>query len=283
MRLEIDARARRLIALLPHKTLYSAVELALLALLAVQGARLIWTVLTPVGPLGHWRGGGAGPAGSAAEMLRSFDPFFRLDATAPGAAPSTTVTPLSLTLFGTRLDGATGRGSAIIATPDGVQGSFSVGAEIMPGVTLKSVAFDHITLTRGGVDEDLFIDQSGGAPAPPSTGSIDSNGVLSAPPPPGTGTQPVTLARMRSEIGFIPRIDNGKVTGLAVRPQGSGNVFRQVGLKEGDIVTQLGGRSVSGAGDLDVLAGQFAKGGSLSVTVERGAEILPLTITLAGQ
>ncbi len=282
MRLEIDARARRLIALLPHKTLYSAVELALLALLAVQGARLIWAVVTPVGPLGNWRASAASPAGSAAEMLRGFDPFFRLDATAPGAAPSATVTPLALTLFGTRLDGATGRGSAIIATPDGVQGSFSVGAEIMPGVTLKSVAFDHITLTRGGVDEDLFIDQSGGAPPPPG-GTIDSSGVLSAAPPSGAGAAPVTLARMRSEIGFIPRIDNGKITGMTVRPQGSGNVFRQVGLKEGDVVTQLGGRPVSGASDIELLAGQFAKGGALSVTVERGTEVLPLTITLAGQ
>ncbi len=282
MRLEIDARARRLIARLPHKTIYGAVELALLALLAVQGARLVWTVVTPVSPLGNWRTSAPTPIGSAVEMLRGFDPFFRLDAPAPGSVPSATVTPLALTLFGTRLDSATGRGSAIIATPDGVQGSFSVGAEIMPGVTLKAVAFDHITLTRGGVDEDLFIDQSGGTP-PPSAVTGDSSAVLSGPPPSGGGAAPVTLARMRTEIGFIPRVDDGKVTGLTVRPQGSGNLFRQVGLKEGDVVTQLGGRSITSAGDIDVLAGQFAKGGALSVTVERGTEVLPLTITLAGQ
>ncbi len=282
MRLEIDARARRLMARLPHKTIYTLIELALLALLAVQGARLVWAVVTPVNPLGNWRASAATPIGSAAEMLRGFDPFFRLDAPAPGAVPSATVTPLSLTLFGTRLDSATGRGSAIIATPDGVQGSFSVGAEIMPGVTLKAVAFDHITLTRGGVDEDLFIDQSGGTPAPPAVSGV-SSGVLSGAPPSSGGAAPVTLARMRAEIGFIPRVDDGKVTGLTVRPQGSGNLFRQVGLKEGDVVTQLGGRTITSAGDIDVLAGQFAKGGALSVTVERGIEILPLTITLAGQ
>jgi general secretion pathway protein C len=88
---------------------------------------------------------------------------------------------------------------------------------------------------------------------------------------------------MRSEIGFIPRIDDGKITGLSVRPQGSGSIFRQIGLKEGDVVTQLAGRPVSGAGDIDVLSGQFAKGGALSISVERGTEVLPLTITLAGQ
>lgn len=282
MRLEIDAQARKLIAMLPQRTLYSVIELALLALLAVQVARLVWSVVTPVGPLGNWRSGSTLPSATSAEVLRGFDPFFRLDAAAPSAPTAATVTPLSLTLFGIRLDGATGRGSAIIATPDGVQGSFSVGAEIMPGVTLKSVAFDHITLTRGGVDEDLFIDQSAGTVST-SAATIDSNGVLSAPPSAATGGQPVTLARLRAEIGFIPRVDSGKITGLTVRPQGSGTIFRQVGLKEGDVVTQLGGRPISGAGDIDLLSGQFAKGGALSITVERGAEVLPLTITLAGQ
>jgi len=281
MRLEFDARARRLIALLPHKSIYTAIELALLALLAMQGARFVWAVVTPVGPLGIWRYGAPSAPGTAAEMLRSFDPFFRLEATTATPA-AVSVTPLSLTLFGIRLDAASGRGSAIIATPDGVQGSFSVGSEIIPGVTLKSVAFDHITLTRGGVDEDLFIDQSGGTPpAPVTTG--ESSTALSAPTPGAAGGQPITLARMRSEIGFIPRIDDGKITGLSVRPQGSGSIFRQIGLKEGDVVTQLAGRPVSGAGDIDVLSGQFAKGGALSISVERGTEVLPLTITLAGQ
>lgn len=282
MRLEIDARARRLIARLPQRTIYGAVEIALITLLAVQGARLVWAVVTPVGPLGSWRTSASLPIGASVEMLRSFDPFFRLEAATPGAATTGTVTSLALTLYGTRLDAASGRGSAIIATPDGVQNSFSVGAEIMPGVTLKSVAFDHITLTRGGIDEDLFIDQSGGA-APVTAPTGVSSGVLSSMPPASTDGAPVTLPRLRADIGFIPRVDGGKITGLTVRAQGSGAIFRQVGLKEGDVVTQLGGRAISGAGDLDLIAGQFAKGGALSITVERGAEVLPLTITLASQ
>src|SRR3546814_4797376 len=37
-----------------------------------------------------------------------------------------------------------------VAGPNGVQNSFAVGEEIMPGVVLKAVAFDHITIDRGG-------------------------------------------------------------------------------------------------------------------------------------
>ena len=281
MRLGIDARTRSLLGRLPVTTAYTVLELALMAVLAVQGARLVWTVVTPVGPIGSWRATTPGASGSPVDMLRSFDPFFRLDASGGSAGPSV-VTPLQLVLFGTRIDDATGRGAAIIATPDGVQNSYSVGSEVLPGVTLKQVAFDHVTLTRGGADEDLFIDQSGaGTSAAPGT-APSAPGGSAVPPQPGAAPG-VTLAQLKAEVGFIPRIDNGRVSGLVVRPQGAGAVFKRIGLREGDIVTQIGGRPVSGQGDVEALATQYANGGNIALTVERGAEIVPIVITVTGQ
>ncbi len=281
MRLGIDARARAVLQRLPATTVYSALELVLMAALAVQGARLIWTVVTPVGPLGAFRATTPGMSGSPLDMLRGFDPFFRLDG-GQDAAPAV-VTSLQLTLFGTRIDEATGRGSAIIAGPDGIQNSYSVGTEVSPGVTLKSVAFDHVTLSRGGTDEDLFIDQSGGAAQSVAVPVASTPGSVLNTAPAAPQNQPITLAQIKADIGFIPRIDGGRVTGLVVRPQGSGATFKRVGLKEGDIVTQIGGRPVSGQGDIDGLASQFANGGNISLSVERGAEVLPLAITVAGK
>ncbi|GAA3263278.1 hypothetical protein GCM10020258_28470 [Sphingomonas yabuuchiae] len=147
---------------LPVVNVYSVAELALMAVLAVQGARLLWVIVTPVSPLGEWRPLAPAIAGSPAAILEGFDPFFRLQG--QQAAPAA-VTTLQLTLFGTRLDEASGRGSAILAGPDGVQRSVSVGEEIQPGVTLKAVAFDHITIDRGGATEDLYLDQSDAPPA----------------------------------------------------------------------------------------------------------------------
>jgi general secretion pathway protein C len=89
-------------------------------------------------------------------MLGSFDPFFRLS----GAAGPVMVTSLNLKLYGIRQDQVSGRGSAIIAGSDGQQRSIGVGEEIEPGVTLKSVDFDSVTISRGGADEQLFMDQS---------------------------------------------------------------------------------------------------------------------------
>lgn len=283
MRLEIDSRARALLRRVPLVRVYSLVELALMALLAWQVARLIWVVVTPVDPVGRWRLPQAGMGAGAEAMLRGFDPFFRLSAAAPGA-PATVVTPLQLTLFGTRLDGASGRGAAIIAGADNVQASYAVGDEVAPGVTLKQVVFDHVVLVRGGRDETLFIDQSAGAAAAAATGGQGAP----APAAPAGGSPakpdaPVTAARLRSEIGFIPRIDGGKVSGLVVRPQGDGMLFKRIGFKEGDIVTQIGGRPISGPADIEALQVQFAKGGNISLTVERGADVLPLVVSVAAQ
>ena len=277
MRLELDARARRLLRHLPRTNLYSALELVLLAALAVQCARLLWVIVTPVGPLGAWRPEQPGVAGSPIEILRGFDPFFR---SAPVAGPAV-VTSLQLTLYGTRIDEAVGGGSAIIAGPDGVQMSVAVGDEIVPGVKLKAVAFDHVTVDRGGVAEDLFLDQSGAVqPVVPA--------VPGAPPalpgavPPAAGGA-IKLAQVQADIGFIPRVDGGRVSGLVVRSQGSGAAFRAAGLRDGDVVTAIAGRAVSGPGDIERLAAQFGNGGTLAMTVERGTETIPLSLTIAGQ
>lgn len=266
-------------------SLYRLAQVLLIGALAVQAARLVWAIATPVNPLGVWRLEEPGIAAGAAGILRGANPFFRLDP-ARADSPAAAVTALQLTLFGTRLDSATGRGSAIIATPDGVQNSYSVGEDILPGLSLKAVAFDHVTLSRGGTEEALFLDQSGAgaqAVAAPPAGTTP-------PPPdapseravPGAG-QGVTREEIQQGIGFIPRIDGGRVTGLSVRPQGSSDAFYRVGLKEGDIVTQIGGRPVTGPQDLERLAATVGNGGTVSLSVERGADNVPIAVTVKHQ
>jgi general secretion pathway protein C len=290
MRLVLDARARALLRRLPRTNVYTALELVLLAALAVQCARLFWVLVTPVGALGPWQPVRPGFSGSPTAVLQGFDPFFRLSG---GDNKTVVVTSLQLTLFGTRVNEAMGGGSAIIAGPDGVQQSFAVGDEISPGVRLKAVAFDHVTIDRGGASEDLFLDQSGAVEpvAPPPSGTVPSllpnapnlPALPNAPsnaPGPKAGLSP---AQLRADIGFIPRVDGGKISGLVVRPQGSGAAFRQAGLREGDVITAINGRAVTGQGDMEQLGAQIGKGGSVPVTVERGNDTLSLTITIAGQ
>ena len=263
---------------MPRPSVYVLVRILLIAAVLVQMARLIWVVLTPGGPVGDWQRQAPMSRESAVTLLRGFDPFFRLDGGAPAA--SAVVTNLQLTLFGIRLDDAMGRGSAIIATPDGIQKSYAVGEEIMPGIKLKEVAFDHVTIDRGGADEDLFIDQSGNV-TPVNAAGTPAAAAL--PPPPSLQTSGVTVADLRSGIGFIPRIDGGRVTGLTVRSIGGSDVLARIGLRPGDVLTQVNGRPITSTTDADALASSAGPGGAVSLSVERGGEILPLTVSVKGK
>ncbi|ARS26474.1 type II secretion system protein N [Sphingomonas sp. KC8] len=280
MQLSFDRRAQRLLRRLPRYTAYNVAEIILIGLLAIQGARLIYAAVTPVGPVGEWRADdqGATPV-AAVSILGTFDPFFRLsDANGP-----VVVTALDIKLFGTRADQASGRGSAIIGLPDGTQASFAVGDEILPGVMLKAVSFDSITVTRGGSDELVYLDQStpvetvaAGAPTgtgPGLAGIPPGLAIAGAPPPP--------LALM-DETQATPRVQGGAVTGIVLQPKGGGNAFRAAGLLPGDVLVSVGGQAVADAAAAGQLQSRLAQGGEVAVEVERGGRIVALRVK-AGQ
>ena len=249
-------------------------EKLLLGLLALQCARLVWAVLTPVGSFGPWEGRQTQfPSMTARQTLFStFDPFYR---TGPSQASGTVVTSLALTVYGIRLNEGSGQGSAIVAGPDGVQNSFAVGEEILPGVVLKAVAFDHITIDRGGAEEQVFLDQSQPAPAAPAPG-LDGS-----PPQAVAGIDNPTAEGLRRDIGLSPRLQNGRVTGLILTAKGP--TFHNAGFQPGDIITQIDGQPVGSVGDLQALQGKIVPGARISLTVERGASPATINLTLQGQ
>ncbi|MDO9370947.1 MAG: type II secretion system protein N [Sphingopyxis sp.] len=253
------------------------------ALLVWQCVRLLWTMLTPLSPLGAWQPQAAVIASPAERraLLSGFDPFFRSASQGPASA---TVTALGLTLFGINLNEATGGGSAIIAGEDGVQTSYAVGDEIAPGVKLAGVAFDHVLLDRGGARESLFLDQSGEAaianPATPSLAPTPEVGSAAGSP---NASGEMSPAILKAGVGFAPRTENGRVTGLVVQPQGDGAVFRSAGLRPGDVIRSVNGRPIGSAGDAASLANQIAPGARLSLEVERGASVVPVAIFLSKQ
>jgi len=277
MRLALDPRARRLLRRLPRNTVYSAMELLLLSLLAVQCARLAWTMVTPLGPVGEWKAGSAlrPVAPGASAVLGSFDPFFRLSG--EGAAP-VVVTSLNLKLFGVREDRASGRGSAIIGTPDGQQKSYAVGEEIMPGVTLTAVGYDNVTVSRGGTVEQLFLDQSGPAaivaPGAPTPAIVPA---MPPPPPPIGAMRTETAPPAGSDIQIQPRIEAGRVTGVTVQ----GGALSAAGIQPGDVVTSVNGQRITSAEQARAIAGQL-RGGEANVEIERGGRTMSLRVR-AGQ
>jgi general secretion pathway protein C len=274
MRLAFDNR--RLIGRVRGLNGWTLLELALLALIALQCARLIWAILTPVGPVGDWRSEGAVRPGAATASLGAFDPFFRLS----GSGGPVTVTSLNLKLFGIRQDQASGRGSAIIAGSDGQQRSIAVGEEIEPGVTLKAVGFDSVTIARGGADEQLFMDQS----QDPATVAAPNAPAPAAPTPPVVepttavepGGRPVPPSKLYpNEVSMAPRMNGTQLTGVTVRPQGNDEGFRALGLAPGDVVVAVNGRRIKSMDQARGMAPELASARAV-LQVERGGQMVTL-------
>ena len=246
--------------------LYPVLFFILAVLLLVQAVRLIWLVLTPLGPVGDYRANDIeilSPQ-SRLTLFSSFDPFFR-----NGAAQSANVvTSLQLTLFGIRMNEASGLGSAILSGPDGVQENYVVGEEIMSGVTLNSVAFDHVIINRGGVLESLYLDQS----IPAQTVGIEGSEATVAP---ALGSNQIP-----GIASLAPRNEQGRVTGIVISPLGDGSLFESAGFRNGDIIVSINGNPVGSTSDMETLKSQIQPGARLSVEVERGANTVPIAVNL---
>ncbi len=256
------------------------IEVLLMFALAVQIARLFWVMLSPPNAFGDWRPFEpviAGPQARSA-LFASFDPFYRQ---APASTGVQTVTSLPLKLYGIRLNEGSGLGSAIIADEAGVQNAYAVGDEIMPGITLKAVSFDHVVIARNGADETLYIDQSGGAPV---AGQSVQPAAVDQPPPgnpaPPAISDALTPQAILNGVALAPRTENGAVTGVALSPQGSSDIFARAGFRSGDIVAQVNGSPIRSAQDISALRSAIKPGARLTLMVERGAATVPIAIII---
>jgi general secretion pathway protein C len=241
------------------------------ALCVALAANLFWVVFGPVGSIGNWKAREplSLPVSARVALFSSFDPFSRTPTQADGQV---TVTSLSLTLFGTRLNENSGSGSAILAGADGVQQSYAVGDEVMPGVLLTQVAFDHVVLSRNGVKESLFLDQS----VPAET--VGQGGVSATPAAEAeAGDVKLNAMTLRDSVDVRPRNEGGRITGLILSAKDDGAMLRNAGLMPGDIVVMINGRPVGSTADI---AAQLRPGAKLTMEVERGSQKIPIGLNL---
>lgn len=252
--------------LLP-RDVYFWLKAVLLAFVAIQAARLIWILLTPLGPVGRWLPPAPPviPATAQLALFSTFDPFATAQAQASAAAPAPAAS--GFTLFGTRMSFGGAPGSAIIAGADGVQESYAIGDEIAPGVRLLSVGFDFVLVGGNGSEQRLAME---GADPPVAAAAAPSSA--------GSGLA-LTPAAIRNNVALAPRVVAGRVNGFLVSATGNPSVLSRTGLREGDIITQVNGQPLT---DPAALQSQLSPGARLSLTVERGAGTVPVALTLEG-
>lgn len=243
---------------------YLWLKAILLALVAMQLAKLFWIVATPVGPFGEWQPAPPRLLSPEAQtaVIAAVDPFFRpgaMQASAASAGPS-----LGLQLFGTRASQGGLPGSAILGTSDGEQNSYALGEEVAPGVKLSAVFFDHVVLSRGAVSQTVYMAGAEGA----ASGEGQSS----------SGSAIASL--VGNAFQLKPRSQGERVTGVLVTPGSSPQLFAASGFRDGDVIVAVNGAQITSMIDVQQLQSSIAPGARLLLTVERGADKVPIALNL---
>lgn len=253
--------------LLPSDVYFWA-KAILLAGIAIQLARLLWTLATPVGPFGDWRPAPARllSAEAQAALIATVDPFVRGPGAQGTAAAAAAAPAVDLQLFGVRASQGSVPGSAILGPADGEQRSFAVGDEVAPGVKLAAVHFDHVVLARGTARQTLHMpgSENGGAGAA------------------GTAGTSRAAAAVGDAFQLAPRNQGGRVTGVTVNPGRSSALFTASGFRPGDVIVAVNGARITSMIDVQQLQSGIAPGARLMLSVERGAETVPIALNVPG-
>jgi general secretion pathway protein C len=266
----LDPRAR---AELWSGAIRTGVEIALVAVLAVQAARVVWIIAEPAGPFGTPVVEVSDDSARDLEILKTFNAFATRGTTPAVVAEDTT----GLTLHGVRVE-SRGAGSAIIGV-GGKQSVYWVGEEIATGAVLKEIALDHVVVARGDRSSHLSLVAS--APQPKATASVPSymlapRAVAAAPAKPTVITS-VDTKKLLEEAGLLPRTQGGQITGYTLLPRGAGEMLGRAGLAAGDVLVALNGSRLTPERYSEIEQ-EFTNASQVQLTVERGNETRTITL-----
>jgi len=258
------------------------VEVALALALIIQLAQLGWIVLRPA-KAAETAGPVAAPSNPAdPSVFQRFDAFFRTGGQSSLAEASAAGSG-QMRLYGVRSDGA-GGGSAIIGLADGRQVSVGVGEEVEPGLVLRGVGADHVTLARGGsVSRLIFSDLPvGAAPPPPPPPGPQTVTPPATPAPTAAAAQPagpaVDPARLVAQAGLRPRMRGLRMDGFTVSGAGDGAALRAAGLRPGDVILAVNGQPLDSLERITALRGQLSDTDSAEIRYERNGVTQTSTI-----
>ncbi len=214
-------------------------------------------------------------------------------------------TSLNLTLKGIFFTEDTGAGRALIAEGRGLEAIYKVGDAVTPQATVYAIEADHVILERGGQLERLGLPK-----LDKSTNSRESKRLSSrkstsrsrsnkksdnrrkrgrASPATATSASTTRMGDMREKMlkdpaaamklaKIRPVMKSGKMQGYSINPGSDPQLFAEVGLKPGDLVTEVNGIRVTDPSKMGDVLNQLTTASALTVTVERNGQLKTLSI-----
>ncbi|MCI5048491.1 MAG: hypothetical protein MRY59_13405 [Aquisalinus sp.] len=264
------------------------VEVGSLALVAFLAARFVLVLITPVDDGGNPESlalpsGLSSPDQREYAVFSRYNPFSAAPASVSERDPDyldAVETTLNITISGAMiLEG--GRGSAIIKVGSAGEQTFLVGDEIESGVTLERLEPGRAIISRNGILESVTLERNTSGLTAPAASAATQQGTAS---PVRSGNTAMSLERLSEIFVMRPvRSANGIATGQYVVSAGPDQAaFNRTGLTEGDVISQVNGRSApQDPESLFEMLDELKSQDTIALMVNRGGEDVQLSIVLS--
>ena len=146
------------------------------------------------------------------------------------------VTTLGLNLYGITFTNDVNKNSAILGFNPNEQKSYRVGDEISSGVLVDYIDRDRVIINREGNQESVRFKR---------TSIIAINDVKQAKDRPNLRTTIKKENLLSDLFSFVPYYKNGNLKGVEIFPGKNKDLFKENGLKSGDIIIAVNGVSIS--------------------------------------
>lgn len=177
------------------------------------------------------------------------------------------------------------RGVAIIKS-SGKTLVVAEGEEIIKGVELLEVFADQVMISHRGKREKLMmesaakglIESGSGKRASASAQSLSARDAQSLQAIGQTLRQsPLSISKY---VRFKPIGKQGSWTAVKIWPKSNITLFRNLGLKSGDLIKEVNGRTIQQMSQQPALWQEFLNGSQVELTVERRGRSIQLAIDL---
>lgn len=180
---------------------------------------------------------------------------------------------------------------ALIEASNGKLESYAVGMSIPGGAKLHSIHADRVLLKRGGrletlrLEKDKIADTSAPASATPSYRTLGSAPrIIDSKTAAKLSNIRETLLNDPSKASQYLRVQparsNGAMKGYRIYPGRNRELFKQAGLRPGDVVTSVNGVSLDDPGKGFQLLGDLSSARQLSLQIERGGQTQSVSVNL---
>ncbi len=199
--------------------------------------------------------------------------------------PKVAPTKLNLKLHGiVSYQNNSKKGYALISSSGKAQKVYGEGDELQKGVTVRDIFPDKVVLDNHGKTEDLILPiKNTKSSSPKNRRKIPSTYPASLGIQTAKKATDLNLGAFRREVQKNPQkildiaspspaIVNGKFMGFRLQPGRKRKLFRQLGFRPNDIITEVNGIILDDASKGAMVLGELAQASELSITLKRGSQ-----------